>query len=76
MFDIIPKSIIEVMSDLAILGAVLVSLGFPFYANVIWMISNPYMTWHNYKIKQLEQARLFGVFTIIALYGIWNLWPK
>jgi len=74
--DIIPKTTLDVMANIAILGAIVVSLGYPFIANVLWMISNPYMLWHNRKINQPEQAKMFLTYTLVSLFGIINLWPK
>lgn len=73
--NIVPKTTIDVMTNVTILGALLVSFGYPFLANVVWTISNPYLTWYNYNIKQFAQAKLFGVLTFIGLLGIYNLWP-
>jgi hypothetical protein len=74
--NILPKTTLDVMANIAILGAIVVSLGYPFIANVLWMISNPYMLYHNRKINQPEQAKMFLVYTLISLFGIYNLWPK
>jgi len=52
----------------------MVSFGFPLYANLLWSISNPLIAWHNFRIIQKEQAVLFGVFTVIAWFGVINLW--
>lgn len=65
---------IDAMADVAILGALLVSLGYPLAANIVWMISNPYMVYHNRKINQPEQAKMFIVYCLISIFGIWNLW--
>jgi hypothetical protein len=62
------------MTYLVILGSILVAFGYPFIANVVWSISNPYLVWYNNKIKQPAQARLFFILTFIGLFGIWNLW--
>ena len=67
-------TLIDCATTISITGAVLVSMGFPFYANLVWMISNPYMAWYNHKIGQVAQTRLFAIFAITALYGVWNLW--
>ncbi len=61
---------------MAIVGAIAVSSGLPFYANVIWLPSNIYLSWYNYKLGQMSLARLFGIYCLIALYGVINLWPK
>lgn len=74
--NLIPKTIVDAMVDVAIIGACLVSFGYPLAANIVWMISNPYLLWHNRKINQPEQAKMFAVYTLISLFGVWNLWPK
>ncbi len=74
--DIIPKTTLDIMTYVSISGAILASYGLPFYANVLWMISNPYMTWYNHSIGQKAQTKLFAVFTVIAFYGVLNLWSK
>ena len=56
-----------------ICGAILVSLGQPLAANVIWSLSNPILAWHNRGIGQHEQAVMFGTFAVIAWIGVWNL---
>lgn len=63
------------LTCMAILAAIMVSLGQPFYGNVIWSISNPLFAWHNRKIGQREQFILFIGFWIITLFGVINLWP-
>lgn len=65
---------LKTVTLLSIIGAIMVSLGFPLYANIVWSISNPLMAWHNYRIAQKEQAVLFGVFTGIAWFGVIHLW--
>ncbi len=65
---------IRCLTIASIIGALLVSFGNPFVANLIWSISNPGIAYHNYKIQQKEQAILFSVFTVIAWFGVWNLW--
>lgn len=61
-------------TSLGIIGALFVALGKPFSANLIWVISNPILIYHNYKINQLSQSRMFVVFTAISLFGVINLW--
>lgn len=63
-----------------IIGAMFVSLGQPVLANVLWSITNPLLTYSNYKHwidnpiecnnNSLAQARMFGVFFVIALLGL------
>lgn len=65
---------IKCLTIASIAGALLVSFGNPLVANLIWSISNPGMAYYNYKIQQKEQAILFSVFSLIAWFGVWNLW--
>lgn len=62
--------IVTILTRISISGALLVSLGYPLYANLLWSISNPLLAYHNYKIAQNDQAELFIVFTLIAWFGI------
>lgn len=59
---------------LGIVGAFLVALGKPLEANIIWSISNPILVYHNWKIKEFNQSKMFLVFTLISAFGIYNLW--
>lgn len=61
-------------TSLGVVGAVFVALGNPLNANIVWVISNPLLIYHNYRIGQLYQSRMFFVFTIISLFGTINLW--
>lgn len=58
---------------MAIIGAIYVSLGKPLLANIIWSISNLAIFSYNFVISEYEMAMLFGVYEIIAIYGIYNL---
>lgn len=64
----------KIGTSLGIVGAVLVALGKPLSANLVWVVSNPLLIYHNFKIGQLSQSRMFVVFTIISVLGIINLW--
>lgn len=74
--NIIPKTTIGYMSNLALVGAIFVSFGYPLIANIIWSITNPYLMWYNRKINQPEQAKMFFIYFLITLFGVYNLWPK
>jgi hypothetical protein len=74
--NIIPKTLIDLASYIAIVGAILTALGFAFWACVVWTISNPYITYYNYKIKQYAIFRIYVIMTIVTAYGIINLYPK
>ena len=53
-----------------IIGAMFVSLGNPVLANILWSVTNPLLTYSNYKAGSFEQARMFGVFFVIAVLGL------
>lgn len=65
---------LHITIGLSIIGAVMVSLGQPLQANLIWIVTNPILAQYNYRIAQGEQALLFCVFSIIAGFGVVNLW--
>lgn len=64
---------LKILTGMSITGAILVSLGHPLMANILWSISNPLLAIHNYRINQREQANLFTIFTAIAWFGMVNL---
>ncbi len=64
----------KIVTFLGVVGASLVALGMPLQANIVWVMSNPILIYHNYRIGQLAQSRMFFVFTLISLFGIYNLW--
>lgn len=74
--SLIPKTWIDVATDIAIVGGILTSIGQPFWACVVWSTSNPYVTYYNYKKGEMAQFRLFVAMTIVSSIGVWNLWPK
>lgn len=55
---------------LSIMGATAVAFGYPTIANVLWAIANPILVWHNYKRGEIEQARMFCIFTVLAFVGV------
>jgi len=65
--------IILILTVVAIIGAITVSLGKPLAANILWIVSNPFMAIYNYNIREFEMAWMFVVYSIIALIGIYNL---
>ena len=65
--------LILILTIIAICGAISVSLGRPLGANILWIVSNPLMAVYNYRIAEFEMAGMFGVYSFIAVYGIWNL---
>ena len=72
--NIIPKTLVDVASDIAILGGIFTTLGLPFWACVVWSISNPYLCWYNYKKGEEAQYRFFLVMMFVSLIGVYNLW--
>lgn len=74
--NIIPRTLVDVASDISIMGSILTAMGFAFLACVVWSISNPYIAYYNYKKGEMAQYRLFLVFTIVSAIGVWNLWPR
>ena len=74
--NILPKNLIDVATDIAILGGILTALNQPFWACSVWFISNPYLAYHNHKIGQTAQRNFFIVMSIVTIIGIFNLWPK
>lgn len=67
-------SIDSIGTKLGIIGAIFVAFGEPLTANIIWLVSNPLLLYHNHKIGQSSQSRMFFVFTAISLFGVVNLW--
>lgn len=65
--------IILILTIVAVCGAITVALGKPLVANVLWLFSNPSMAIYNYKIGEFEMAGMFAVYSIIAIYGVYNL---
>lgn len=65
--------IMLILTLMAIAGAVTVALGRPLAANILWLLSNPCMAIHNYNINELEMAGMFSVYSVIAVYGVYNL---
>lgn len=61
---------------LSIIGAIYVAKGYPFFASIVWSVSNPALCAHNLTNDETAQAVLFGVFTAIAWIGVVNLWKK
>ena len=64
---------ILILSTIAIIGAFSVAFGRPLAANMLWLVSNPAMAVYNYKINEFEMAGMFAVYSMIAVYGVYNL---
>jgi hypothetical protein len=55
-------------------GCISVSLGDSLLANMIWMVTNPFMVWHNISVNEKGQASLWIIYVLIATFGvIYNL---
>lgn len=67
---------ILVLTIIAVIGAIAVSLGKPLLANYLWIVSNPAMAVYNFRIGQPELSGMFVVYSVIALLGIINLSRK
>ena len=65
--------LIVVTTGMAIIGALAVARNKALFANAIWSISNTLLFGYNYSSGEIEQAIMFGVFTIVAWYGVYNL---
>ena len=64
---------ILVFTSIAVIGAFTVALGRPLVANMLWLASNPVMAVYNYNINEFEMAGMFAVYSMIAVYGVYNL---
>ena len=64
---------ILILTLVAILGAIMVSLGRPLAANVLWFCAQPGLALYNYNNNEIELAAMFTIYSLIAVYGIWNL---
>lgn len=62
--------IVDIATWIGILGALCVMLNNAYAASGLWCISNPILAHHNFSIGEVEQARLFTVFFLMALLGI------
>lgn len=59
-----------------ILGCALVGKGRAFDANRLWLITNPFMIYHNILIGDPIQTLLWSIYALLALYGTIHLWNK
>ena len=67
---------IMITTGMAILGALAVAKDKALFANAVWSISNPLLVGYNYYNGMVEQAVMFGVFTLVAWYGVYNLYSN
>ena len=65
--------LILILTIIAVIGAIAVALGKPLAANILWIFSNPAMAAYNYSNCEYELAGMFVVYSVIAVYGIYNL---
>lgn len=68
----IELSMITIATTLGILGCIFVSYNQPIIANLLWIVGNPLMLYHNLKAGETEQARMWVVYTVIAAFGVFN----
>lgn len=62
-----------ILTIIAVCAAFTVALGKPLAANILWLCSNPFMSIYNYTIGEFEMAGMFMMYTLIAVYGVYNL---
>lgn len=55
---------------LGILGAVFVAFGYADYANIVWLIGNPMLWYHNHVSGESDQSLMFKVYTGLAIIGV------
>lgn len=58
----------------SLIGAVFVAMGLPLQANLCWIVGNPILIVKNYKQKDMGQMTYFAICSVVAAYGIYNLW--
>lgn len=63
---------IAILSYLAIIGQIILSVGHPLYALSLWSITNPLLAYHHYKLKEEYQMRMFIAFFVFSVYGVYN----
>lgn len=57
-----------------VIGCVLVSMGLPLFANMVWSISNLLMVIYAHDKNETDLMRMFIVYEAIAILGVINLW--
>lgn len=65
-------SIITIATLLGIIGCIFVSYNKPIIANLVWIVGNPLMLYHNIEVGETEQARMWVVYIFIAAIGIYK----
>ena len=61
--------LIMIATAFSVCGAIAVAFNRAYIANVVWLISNPLLIYHNYTLGEFEQAAMFTVFALIAIFG-------
>jgi hypothetical protein len=69
MFEV---SIINIATLLGVIGCIYVSYNKPLIANLVWIVGNPMMLYHNLQVGETEQARMWVVYIFIAAIGIYK----
>lgn len=59
-------------TNFGIIGAVFVSFGHVTPANLIWSISNLCLLYHNYRIGQKAQAKMFLIYALLGINGVFR----
>ena len=55
-------------------GCIFVALGLPLHANITWVLTNPLIAIHNYRIKEYGQMLLWCIYVSIAIFGLFYNW--
>jgi hypothetical protein len=55
-------------------GCVFVAFGLPLEANMIWVLTNPFIAIHNYRIREYGQMILWSIYICIAVFGLIYNW--
>lgn len=65
--------LVTTLSLMGIAGAVCVARDKALTANCLWALANPGLILHNLLIHEHAMAFMFGVYEVVALYGIIHL---
>lgn len=64
--------LLEFATLLGVIGCIFVSLDKPILANLVWLIGNPIIFFHNLKVGEMEQARMWFVYSVIVMLGLYR----
>lgn len=64
--------LLEFATLLGVIGCIFVSLDKPILANFVWLIGNPIILFHNLKVGEMEQARMWFVYSVIVMLGLYR----